>query len=57
MKESKLVYCRRRPRDGCKVKTYNKEGVCSSCRSYLEDVAIDLAFIKELNIQVETPKD
>lgn len=51
MKEfKKLSYCRMRPREGCKVQTYAKDAVCSSCRRELQELADKMALITELKI-------
>ena len=48
-------YCRRRPSKNCKIRTFNKYGICSGCKDDLEQLAMDLQFIKELDIKVYPP--
>lgn len=50
-KNNKMVYCVRRHMDGCNKMTYNKEGLCSSCRDYLEELAENLSFIEMFKIK------
>ncbi len=51
-KTRQLSYCRRRGRDGtsCSTQTYSKNAVCSGCKEDLEELAEDIAYIKELGI-------
>lgn len=50
--KNQLKYCRRRGRDNpnCAIKTYSKNAVCAVCREELEQLAEDMAYIKELGI-------
>lgn len=50
--KKELFWCRMRPREGCKVQTYNKHGICSSCMADLQEMATHAYFIKELGIVV-----
>lgn len=52
-----LKYCIRRPRPNCKVKTYNKHSICSSCQADLQELVNDIKMAEMLELKPEINYD